>query len=346
MQFLPPLADASDFPPLTVKANAQQVEQSTFSRSYPANMSQCLIVDRGRTALSIIGRALTGAQVWVPNYHCPAMLMPFIDAEKELRFYPLSETLQVQEAFIEGNVKAGDTVVLVRYFGFDGNLAAISQICRNKGAYVIEDLAHAAFVDDIYGDAAITSLTKFYPQLSAGELWLTKSSLHVEEMQEIYASLDSALVNKVKNKCRKALRKLGLTSKRPISQYFDSEEMHRRTAQQIIRQIGSKSQAEIVSSRRKNYELIANAVSSTQWAKPLYELDDNTVPYVVPVLLTDADYFFKFRHAGIQSLRWEELAKDVTCINALHMRSHLIQIPCHQDLTEQQLQHIIATIKG
>ena len=73
-------------------------------------------------------------------------------------------------------------VVLIHYFGFpDPNLLQAVRVCREHGALILEDEAHALYSDWIggvcgrFGDAAILSLHKMLPFESGGLLVLNDS---------------------------------------------------------------------------------------------------------------------------------------------------------------------------
>ena len=73
------------------------------------------------------------------------------------------------------------------------------------------------------------------------------------------------------------------------------------------------------------------------------DLEDHVTPYVVPFLLNNEAGFNYIRQQGIQIYRWEEIV-PTTCVISNKYRSLLIQLPCHQDLTKQELDYIVAVL--
>ena len=94
--------------------------------------------------------------------------------------------------------------------------------------------------------------------------------------------------------------------------------------------------------RRKNYVRLLKGISAISHLTPLFpELPDHVVPYMFPVLLNaEQSYFDRLKNAGIPLWRWEELAES-DCAISQSYRLHLLQIPCHQDLSAFEIDWIL-----
>ncbi|MEQ8692203.1 MAG: hypothetical protein RIC89_15370, partial [Pseudomonadales bacterium] len=99
--------------------------------------------------------------------------------------------------------------------------------------------------------------------------------------------------------------------------------------------------ARVRKARRSHYQTLATALAAGCGGQPLYAEVGDAVPYVLPFLLDDARHFTTLRRAGIQILRWEELAETVTCPISQDYRRRLVQIPCHQSLRQQDIDYIV-----
>ncbi len=99
-----------------------------------------LLLTTARSAFLILYRTLKPGQVWLPSYLCGVVLGAFpTDA---IRFYAVDEGLQIIEREWRNDVREGDMVVFIDYFGFN-NWDSTGAEVRAKGAWVIEDACHA-----------------------------------------------------------------------------------------------------------------------------------------------------------------------------------------------------------
>ena len=335
-KYLAPLADAKQFPVPQVKSNASVLQPGAHQRRLPEQASSAMLVDKGRTALFVIAQFLDEKSVvWLPSYHCPALIEPFVHAGRTIRFYPLTSDLVPDFEHLAAQVQAGDSLVTVRYFGFECEVEYASQFCAKHQLLHIEDLAHAALATKLYGALGITSLTKFYPSTQAGELLLSKAFSQEARLTSLYRQLPSRWWYLSKQFIQKIQGKLGVRKR--SNGYFNLDHLHRIQPQQINSAINAMSGEDIIAKRRQHYADIHRWLVDCDWAEPLFELANNVAPYVIPALIRDERYFTHMRTSGIQILRWEELSTEVTCPVANDYRRRLIQIPCHQDLTDQAL---------
>ena len=87
ISFSKPLADAANFPAPKIfglpthlsshKGEYNLAGQDNFSRLY---------LNSARNSLFIMGKYLEKKTVWVPSYHCPALIEPFIANNYEIKF--------------------------------------------------------------------------------------------------------------------------------------------------------------------------------------------------------------------------------------------------------------------
>ena len=59
------------------------------------------------------------------------------------------------------------------YFGLENSVKQVLEVVRSHNCLVIEDLAHAALANELNGDYGVTSLQKFYPVTTGGELLIS-----------------------------------------------------------------------------------------------------------------------------------------------------------------------------
>lgn len=124
----------------------------------------------GTSALGVLLRALGVERVWLPSYLCVALVRAAEYAGTRVAFYAVDGTLTIADDAWLKDVRAGDAVAFIRYFGFDFP-AAVAAAAGDKGAVVIEDCAQALFSDaPSSGNFAVFSPRKFLGVVDGGVL--------------------------------------------------------------------------------------------------------------------------------------------------------------------------------
>ncbi len=347
MEFLAPLANAGDYPKPTVFALAKNQlvdpnSQQQSRRIPPAGSVILATLDHARSGLFVIAKAMTNEVVWLPSYHCPALVEPFIAAGKQVEFYPLTEQLTPDYSFLQQHCNGNEALVGVRFFGFDSGVKQLAQWCQQQGIFFIEDLAHAAFADKIYGDVAVTSLIKFFPVQTGGELLVKSQSRHIASLNIELNKLATNNSQKIKSLLNRIIQKLGVKSSTNY-RYFLANNVTKNISRSNLIQINRADSQAIAQARINNYHYLVNKISDSPYGKVLFpSLAEGEVPYMVPFLLNNIQGFTHIRQLGIQIYRWEELA-PVQCHNSQEYRALLVQLPCHQDLSHADL-NVISTV--
>jgi len=104
-----------------------------------------LLLANARSGIRLVTDALGAGQVWLPAYLCAAMLAGVADAGR-IRFYGVDGDLRVRERGWLREVRQGDIVLAIDYFGFpcDRELCAEA---RARGAWLLEDASQALLSD-------------------------------------------------------------------------------------------------------------------------------------------------------------------------------------------------------
>ena len=103
-------------------------------------------------------------------------------------------------------------------------------------------------------------------------------------------------------------------------------------------------------SRRENYLKIHKALANQPNCKPLFtELPDKTIPFVYPLYVNNPDHYFtRLKMLGVPIWRFGEyLDAEVTkeiCPISVEYSQRIFQFPCHQSLTEKELDWMISNI--
>ncbi|WP_421862681.1 DegT/DnrJ/EryC1/StrS family aminotransferase [Motiliproteus sp.] len=346
--------------------------------------SDVLFLPSGRVALYYALQHLgvtRDTEVLIPAYHCGSMVEPVIYLGATPRFFPLTPSLEIEpeqlQSLIKPNTKA---LLLPHFFGFPQQLAPLKQFCHQHQIGLIEDCAHAFFQQahseglGCLGDFSITSTVKFFPGVEGGVLACNnpdydlksvrrsapsfsaqlKSLLHTLELAAGYRRLGALgrLLNR-QGEHPQAEVPAGIATHTDSTRHLTQDSMQWFTPTQIGKDATActrfltrhSDMQSIVDQRRRNYQTYLDAFDGLAGVKPLHAtLPDKVVPYIFPLLLDDPQQHFPaLKMLGVPIWRWEELI-DSECPISADYRLRLIQLPCHQSLTPEELDWIIQTV--
>lgn len=346
VQFSAPLMDAKHFPPSLIKAQPGFSLTGSSLRRNVLPVNDVSTFSRARYALAAAALQLKQSSqqntVLLPAYHCPALVEPFIYAGYNIVFYPQLAGLSTDPATFSQLLTSQIThVVVVRYFGFNQNADDLIQQAYAANKRVIEDNAHSLVhfwqtceAQPPAISASVSSVTKTLGSADGGVLYLPGYKGSAQVAPGFITEL-------------KALR----SGNRPLSSSVDAGLRYFRAAMQTADCLRASrwlmlrsNYAAISRQRRDNYQYLAQQLKHSSAGQVLYPaLGQHDVPYVLPFLLHDVNSFKHLRQQQIQVLRWEELATPATGI-ASSYQQHLVQLPVHQGLSKQHLQHIVKAL--
>jgi hypothetical protein len=107
----------------------------------------------------------------------------------------------------------------------------------------------------------------------------------------------------------------------------------------------------IISRRQRNFELYASQLSSSgNGARPLFGVAPPAVaPYVFPLWVDDAERVYEaLKIEGVPVFRWDRLWPGVPVIAGdvgPLWSHHVLQLLCHQDLTEDDVLQSVNAVK-
>jgi dTDP-4-amino-4,6-dideoxygalactose transaminase len=370
VKFPLPLADASHYPTPSIWGYAQKPtwrvpgsDKLCFSEFF----KQGFYSKNGRSALGIVAKLLgltKNDSIILPEYFCPAMVEPFIWLGIKVKFYRLNKDLTINRAHFESlicvDVKA---CLLVSFFGFPIDIENSLLLAKKHGLLVIEDCAHSFFSakasrPDVQFDASICSLHKFFPCSDGGMYCVDNRYLStdllgngaINYIDELKNLLNVLGFGKILGQAGKLLRKKqsvpvvsGEGNRNSDYRYFKPRDVQRscyKLSQWIVR---ASDLSLITQARVHNYKLLYQGLKDSAVGVPLFEPENEVIPYVFPFLLRNGEDFDYIRQKGIQIMRWEEFYPTNNS-EIEGFRKTLIQIPCHQDLSHKQIQTIIAII--
>jgi len=361
VEFLPHLAYAHEFPAPRV-ALLPRLSLRTWTGERRATVPSAFagLSDHypyGRYALAEalrragVGR---GTAVLMPAVHCRVMIDPALHLDADVIFYPVSRCLgpdltHMRLLVQDPRVRA---LVLPHYFGFPNDVAAVAALCRARGVALIEDCSHAYYgaVDGrllgTFGAYSFTSVWKFLPTPDGA---LLRDNSGAPSGAHVPAGLDAELrgLSKVLRPADGS-RRPGSGRPEPRSTYDPA--LARRSALRTSRWIArTAAHGRVTATRRAHYQRWLDGLQGASGVTPLFPaLPDGVVPYAFPVVAGDpARTFATLRNAGVPIWRWEDIAASAAaaCTVASDYRSSLLQLPCHQDLSTDDLDWLIDVVR-
>lgn len=343
------------------------------------------LVTSGRIALALAMRAIglvPGDRVLVPAYHSLSMIPPIVAAGAEPVFYRVCSDASVDLDDVAAKLQGARALVVVNYFGFPQDLAAIRAFCDRHALAMVEDCAHSFFGASggrplgSFGDYAIGSTMKFLPIYeggclvssrhslaavklrSAGSGFELKASLAAIERGREYGRLPAArLPLALKDVLWKLLKRgkakpaaIALTPSSSDSSYdFDPRWLDKRSALFSRLVLRFAARGRIAQRRRANYLALQAALDDLPGIPALFpELPADVYPWAFPVVAADPELIFApLKMAGVPVIRFaESLWPGVDCPASAELSRRVFAFPCHQELTDAEMRWLVATIRS
>lgn len=317
-----------------------------------------------------------GSAVLLPAYHCRTIVESALFLGAEVRFYPMTADLRpdftaMPDLVADGAVR---TLLMTHYFGFANALGDARQFCDKHAMALIEDCAHAFYgaykghALGTVGQFSVASAWKFLPLRDGAVLRdNTGMTAAMDLKRQPMKDEIKAIVSILQNWTMAHLNKLVLPEVNAAEVNRRALEIAAATSQQAKKEdvqflpglvqmaglatsywmVEHAAHDEVMRRRRKNYQQWLAGVRGLQGVRPLFtELPDDVVPYAFP-LLADAGglVFHALKLAGIPIWRWEDVART-ECLVSQDYRLRLLQLPCHQDLSGEEIDWMLRVLRG
>lgn len=338
---------------------------------------------RGRYALTQAFRfAGIGpeATLLAPSYHCRTMLDPALALQGRVALYPLHADLSPDIAAIEAlaatSLPRPAALLATHFFGIPQDFSTLARWCKSRSIILIEDASHALFCAQhhpagigTFGDFVVSSPYKFSPSPDGGLLWIRhpqgRTAPHphapgwTAELRGIKHTLDAARRSrKLRYDIERLHIELAVILAKPVNCAHEIRRpegpspsyRHRSetvAALRISRLVQRHADIDdIARRRRKNYRHLCEGLSGIQHCRPLFAaLPDQSIPYMLPLLIDMPDpHFYYLKHLGMPIWRWDSVATS-TCRVANDYRLRLLHLPCHQSLSDIQLDWMIEAVR-
>jgi dTDP-4-amino-4,6-dideoxygalactose transaminase len=346
---------------------------------------------KGRVALWLlckIWNLTSNDEVLMPAYNCGTEIDPFLSYGVKVIFYRVDRNAVIDfEDICRRTTKRTRVIYLTHYFGWSQETRHVLDWCRQHDILLVEDCALSLFSSGkegrlgTIGNAAIFSLTKFFPIPDGGLLVLRKGQPFKEIVLKrpplkltCRSTLTLLINNLLKSRWISNIREMRLYIKArklkskfkriannkennvdfpdmPNHYYFDPVYKSWSISSQAVKILQQWDPQEITERRRQNYLQLYRLIKDVPGCEPLYdELADSECPLYFPAIVSRRSSWVKCLNAfGIPAFSsWMGYHRGMSWVNfpeAKYLKDHLLQLPIHQDLDFRHMQFIGAKMK-
>ena len=272
-------------------------------------------------------------------------------------------------------------LIAAHYFGFPQDLPGLRAFCDERALFLLEDCAHSLFGHRAgvplgsLGDYAITSLPKFLPVREGGTL-VTRDprALALDlvaqgglaNLREAFSVLQEAIDHRRLSGLRPLVRALELARSlaRSAGPAADGDRdpgpaevdfgdrvdkakigVKASLVTSLIERLTPRRR--LVERRIENYGRLAAAFASLSGCRPLFRsLPEGVVPFMVPLWVERlSEVFPKLEDQAVPMQRFGQFlwpgVDESVCEASAAFSHHLLQLPCHQELSAAELDWII-----
>lgn len=355
---------------------------SHISTKEKLSTEQVLFFLRGRDAIHYLCNKLSigkGDCVLAPALICRSATDPIFATGASVKFVDMAEDLDYDQAllektFVQYRPKA---LFVVHHFGKRPKIEQYRELCDKFGSILIEDRCHSLpsagdFAADISGDYAIYSLRKFLPIPDGGMLVCRKAGLSLPNNCSALSLVDHSkfLLRHIGKKIfysgihnpyifQQWKKKLVGLRKPRFAHKLNEEKIHGfsihyalpqcHVSQFLCKWLDSKNLFAVIEKHRHNYQRMSELLS----ADIVYRPDSfiNSVPVAFPIvdMSPRTDLLERLRALGIGAYAWpgNDLPTEVRgrYSEAEKFAKHLVMLPIHYGLTEDDLLHVASIVK-
>lgn len=330
-----------------------------------------------KDAYSLSG-ATAGTVVLIPAYHCRTMLDPALQLGAQVSLYPvladLTPDLEALEAVLAREGQRAVALLATHFFGFQQDFSALIALCERFEVTVIEDCSHCLFPGSdssnlgSVGRYGVWSPYKFYPCEDGGLLQANRGAAMPagrSRSQGLWLELRRAVqrlllpagqprrldVGKLRFELEVLMRRASApgvevleSNNAPSIEYSPELEQNRSLAlSRLIMRWADVPR--IRSQRRRRYEQWLQATAVLPSCRPLVPiLPVDCVPYMFPMYIDRPEaHFMLLKQLGMPVWRWDNMARS-NCPVSNDYRTHLLQLPCHQELSDREMAWMVAAV--
>ena len=303
-----------------------------------------------RSGLLLLARSLAPPQIWLPSYLCSVIVEAIRRSGSAVRFYAIDANLRIPHEDWLHEVRAGDLVVFIDYFGFNEWSNCGAEAMR-RGAWIVEDACQAMLNEQFcqHSHYVICSPRKFFG-LPDGGVLLAHAGARLpgcelppppaEWWLEAFAASQLRAEFDRHGGDRKWFELFSKTDPAGPTEPFGMSEL---SALLLNHRIDC---AEAARRRRGNYRFLAAELRDLAMFP---DLPSGVVPLGFPVRLRDRD---RVRHAMFRAeiyppVHWPIAGVVPTDFKASHqLAAEIMTLPCDQRYTETEMSRMLDCLKA
>lgn len=345
---------------------------NTLSRVF--HTDNIFLTSSGRNGLNLILKTLPQKKVFVPAFTCPVVIEAIQLAGKEIVYVPTNPV-----SFNSNDFQGvdNDSIVLATHqYGLPCDIEAISNLCKEKSAVLIEDCA-AAFGTTIgdklvgtFGDYAIFSFnsSKLLTVPSMGGFVMAKEPDKLQQIKKLAKYDEGVLKFKIKHILRgvifclsknKYLYKLiyhlyikrGLHLNNPRKESYDgvAEEtyfhpFYEWQARILYHQL--LKLPKIVGRNRKSFEFYEKNIQNDGIIKPMYNASVVCSRYTIRVKDRESFYNKCLANGVDMDFSFSGLYCPDSFGTELQMASEILNVPLYYEIKDRDLRYIVDTLNS
>jgi dTDP-4-amino-4,6-dideoxygalactose transaminase len=311
--------------------------------------------------------------VLVPDYNSGNEVLALQAAGATLHFYRVDRHMQADLNDIERlcNEHHPEVLYVIHYLGWPQPIAALKQICRQRSMLMVEDCALSLLSEPggaplgSHGDWSVFCLYKTLP-VPNGAL-LVENTLPLASLERLRLrhaggfSVLGRVAELMVQRLRAKVNGVGTavqSAKRAVGRMAGALEVNRSTVGDIGFNLGDVDLAMSKTSERllqrfnfdgirakriANYHSLSRTLGDA--ITPAHaHLPNGACPLVLPIIVDDKQAAARtLQQSGIEALEfWNAGATAIDCESdtVQYLRSHVLGIPIHQDVSGRQLAHM------
>lgn len=295
----------------------------------------------------------------LPSYTCESVIEPFLKKGFSIDFFIINRDLSFNYSEIEEKLRLLEPSVFLfhPYFGFDTaqGISKVTDICKKKGVFVIEDRTQCLYSSFPISDADyfVGSIRKWCEAPDGGFVVFKDAKIENKPTQTDTKS-EKIRLSASYSKYEYLINNKG-DKQAFLQQYALAEELLENQGQlyciaQSSRAVQSNLDVGRLKSRRRgNYSVLLQGLKAVNGVKPLFDyLPDGIVPLYMPVLAEDRTAVQLHLREGLiyAPIIWPK-AKYILNLSedTQYLYDHMLCIPVDQRYSEDDMKRIISCLK-
>jgi dTDP-4-amino-4,6-dideoxygalactose transaminase len=325
----------------------------------------------------------TRKEILVPDYHCAMAIEPLLRAGCKPVYYRIRHDCSIDMDDVSSKTRDSTRAILaIHYFGIPQDLRPVRKLCDEAGVYLIEDCAHCCFSKygstsiGRLGDIAVFSPRKQFAIFDGGILVVTKPSLrgqlqsrapslHLEaraakfawdrRAHEANALLPETTTDDSGRRApATSSHSTDVSLERAVAPWDAS--FNPRTEDLGMTRVSRwlllhSPVAAIVSARNRHFGRLAERLDPMPGVVCMDGVaEKDGAPWVFPAIVPGTvDPHRKLRALGIPAAAWDDVVHKSLDLeyrpDARFLYHHLMFLPCHQSLSEADLDELVARVE-